>query len=218
MMMMMKSTYGPALSLIIVFVTGTVRGDRGDLASLPPVYSVANIASYLNQQRVKDDLNLTKQQDIAIQKIVLKSGQKMGQDAETIFKLSGPDKNAKIRALYSARADELFQALGQTLTPGQVKRLKQISLQHWGIVIFDHSEIRNALHLSEAQAANLKAIHKQIQDQLAKEVIAKRTSQREGQKQYMVLTHSIPDSVRAALTEEQRKTLQHLLGQPYSFE
>jgi hypothetical protein len=212
--MMMKSTYGLALSLII-FVTGTVRGD---LESLLPLHSVANIASYLNQQRVKDELNLTKQQDIAIQKIVAKAGQKMGQDAETIFKLSGPDKYAKVRALSTARADELFQSLGQTLTPGQVKRLKQISLQHWGIFLFDHPEIRNALHLNEAQVANLKAMHKQIQDQLAKEVIAKRMNQKEGQKQYMVLTHSIPDSVRAALTEEQRKKLQDLLGQPYSFE
>jgi hypothetical protein len=211
----MKATCRFALLLTFVFA-GAVRGDR-DLESVMPLYTTANIAAFLIKSDVKKELKITKQQEKAITAILAKSAEKTGQDASTIYKMSGPDKDVKVRALGTSRADELFQALGRTLSPGQVKRLRQLLLQHWGIALFDFPEIRDTLNLTQGQAATLKSIYERLRNEIAKKAADRRISREEAQKQYNLLSFSVPELVRAALNEEQKKKLQELLGEPYQF-
>ena len=83
----------------------------------------------------------------------------MSRDGLANSKLKGPERDAKMRALGAKRAEELFQTLGQVLNAEQMKRLKQIALQWWGMGLFDHPEIREQLHLSDSQAKALRATY-----------------------------------------------------------
>jgi hypothetical protein len=187
----MKATCRLALLAAMVVVTCA----RGDLASLLSLYSIANIAALLNDEKVKRELQITKQQEKAIQPLVAKSYQKLAQENVNLVRVSGSDKEARIRALHTARADELFVALGQ-----------------WGIVLFDHREIRDALQLSDEQVARLKAMHEKIRNDIAKHVMAGRITREQAHKQATALSRGIPDAVRSTLTNDQRQSYKTCSG------
>jgi hypothetical protein len=211
----MKVTYSSVVLLTLVFVTSA---GAGKLVDLTPPYKSVDIVMYLNDPKVKNELKITKKQEAAVEAIWTKLRGKFFQDNDKLLKMSGPDKDAKIRALTAARADELFKSLGQALTPGQVQRLKQILLQHWGVMALEHPEIRSALKIGDEQLATLKSIEEEICRELIADVRGGRISQQEAEKRYNKLSHTVPERVRAALTKEQRKKLHELLGEPYNFQ
>jgi hypothetical protein len=211
----MKSTSTSVVVLTLVITRGAFASD---LAALIPVYKPVDIVMLLNDQKVKTELKITRDQDRAVKACLAKCGEKQSRDPDTIYKMTGPNKEAKVRALTKQRAEEMFQSLGRVLSPGQVKRLKQIMVQQWGIVVFDHPGILEALKLNDGQAVRLKSIHEQMQREIIKNASDGRISRQDAQKQYNALSRGVPDRVRAALTEDQRTALNDLLGQPYSFQ
>jgi hypothetical protein len=91
------------------------------------------------------------------------------------------------------------------------QRLKQILLQTTGMYIIDHKESRDALNLNADQVAKLKATHRQLITDISGGGKAK-LSPTEVKKQGAALLKGVPDKVRAALSDQQRKKLQELMG------
>jgi Spy/CpxP family protein refolding chaperone len=171
--------------------------------------------------KVKKELNITKAQSAAIEKVFAKQRQREGGDADKIFKMKGPDKDAKVRAIFKSRGEEFLQALGQALSPGQIKRVKQIVCQQQGIVLFDHPDIQSAMNMSAAQATKLRAAYDQLKLDMQKDFIeqmrANKITREAANDRLNALTKGIPDGIRAQLTAQQRSILADLLGPPYPF-
>jgi hypothetical protein len=190
-----------------------------DVEDLIPLYSAPRIIGLLNDSKVKTELNLTKDQDKAVQAALKKFDKATAVDNDTIFKMKGTQKEkyAQIRTLGTKRGQELLQALGTVLDPNQVTRLKQLNLQRLAMSLFDHPEIREALTLGDKDVDALKATFQKLRDNVVIEVQAGRLSKQEGQKRWLALGNTVPDGVRAQLTAKQRQNLNQMLGEPFSW-
>jgi hypothetical protein len=208
----MRSACIPALVLTLVLVRA-VSADG--LADIIPLYSPGGIISILEDEKGKKALNIASYQEAGIKASLKDWSRKQHQDADTIYKMTGPDKEARVRALTERRASELIQSLSRVLSPQQLKRLKQILLQAWGIVLFEFPEIRDALKLSAREADRLTKIYEDMRNEIAKKVLDRKLTQEEGWKQYQGLSRGVPDRVRAALSDDQQRILDDLLGSPY---
>jgi hypothetical protein len=171
--------------------------------------------------KVKKELKITKQQSAAIEKVFAKQRERESGDDDKILKMKGPDRDAKIRAIFKARGEEFLQALKQALSPGQIKRVKQIVCQQHGIVLFSYPEIQSAMNMSPAQATELRAAYDKLkldmQKDLSGQMAANKITRAEANDRLNALVYGIPDAIRAELTAEQRAILADLLGPPYPF-
>jgi hypothetical protein len=204
------AAFGVVLTLVLVRAVAA-----GSISDTTPPYLPSNIASLLQDAKVRKALNIASYQEAGIKASLAKWS--LSRDVATITDMQGPDKDARARAYSARRADELFRSLGRVLSPGQLKRLKQIMLQQWGILVFDFAEIREALRLSAQGAETLHKIHEDEINELAMRVRDGKLSQLDGSKQYEALTRGVSARVRSALTEEQQQTLNDLLGAPHPF-
>jgi hypothetical protein len=206
----MKATF--ALVSSLAFATGAVADG---VENLIPLYNPYQMKWLLNDQNVKSELRISRDQEKGIQATLKKWDQLTSKDNDTKFKMTGPDKFAQTRALDTRRGEQLLQMLSSVLGTGQVNRLKQIVAQSLGMRLFNHPEIRDALGLSAAKVAELHAIYKQLRDQPAKDFLDKKISREEGQKRYSSIGNVVPEEVRAALSDQQRRTLEDILGPVY---
>lgn len=216
---MMRRRYGLCAGglLAALLMAGSVMG-AGKIEDLIPPYTTANITGLLNDEQAKKELKITKEQTTAITKILAKSREREGPDADKIFKIpEGPDKYPTIRALTKLRAEQLFQDLGQTLSATQVQRLRQIMLQGQGIYVIKHSEIRAQLKLSEADVTRLIALHEKLRKQIMEQHFAGKITLKDANEKLYAMSTGISDGVRAEMTEQQRKTVKEMLGEPYAF-
>jgi hypothetical protein len=131
------------------------------------------------------------------------------------MKGSNKERFAQTRALDTRRSEQLFEMLGSVLRPEQTKRLKQIMAQNLGMRLFDHPEVRDMLGLSAKNVEELDAIYKKLRDQPVRDFLDKKISREEGQKRHEALGSVVPEEVRAALSDSQRRMLEDLLGEPY---
>jgi hypothetical protein len=71
------------------------------------------------------------------------------------------------------------------------------------------------LGLSAKNVEELDAIYKKLRDQPVRDFLDKKISREEGQKRHEALGSVVPEEVRAALSDSQRRMLEDLLGEPY---
>jgi hypothetical protein len=211
----MKVTCTSVFALTVLLVGGAFANLLTETA---PPYRPFNIALLLNDPKAKTELRIAKTQEKGIAACLEEWRVKFRGDGDTINKMTGPDKDAKIRALTKRRSDEVLQSLGRVLSPSQLKRLKQILLQQWRVNLFDHPEIRQALALSDAQAARIHSTHEQIQLEIMKQLKEGRITPDDATRQTNALAKNVHPRVRGTLSEEQRQALDDLIRAPYRFE
>jgi hypothetical protein len=197
----------------MVLLTGIAPAENP--VPLGPLYHPTGIVVWLNDKKMLAEMRVTKQQE----KVLIASAWSWHKavEPEQLRKITGPDRDARIRALWMQKADEVFALAGKTLKPEQIKRLKQVLLQAHGISLFDHPEIRKALNLNEQQVKKLKAAYEEVKADMGAEITSGRFSRSEARKMYNAVVFSVPERVRELLTPEQRKKLKDLLGEPYAF-
>jgi hypothetical protein len=113
-----------------------------------------------------------------------------------------------------ANVDAMYEYLAGKLKPEQILRMKQLMRQESGMDIFEHKEIRDALNLKAAEIPKLRKIHDQLLKEISGGGNGKYTKEEVG-KRFGALLKGVPGKVRAALTEEQRKKLQELIGDQF---
>jgi hypothetical protein len=217
----MRHAWRTATVFLVAFLVPE-NASRGADRTIGALYSSNGMGFMLTlDAKVKKELKITKEQSVAIQKVFAKQRQREGGDADKIFKMKGPDKDAKVRALFKFRGEEFLQALRQALSPSQIKRLQQIICQQQGIVLFDYPEIQSALNISDDRATELRAMYEKMklamQMDFIEQMRAHKITREEANDRLNALTKGIPDGIRAQLSAEQRSALADLLGSPYPF-
>jgi hypothetical protein len=180
------------------------------------LYSAMGVMTNLADKRVRADLKLTPEQDKAVVANTT-GGWKWFKDVgpDELKKITGPDREAKIRARFTQQADDTFAAAGKVLKPGQIARLKQIMLQQRGITLFDYPEIRQDLKLDSTQVKRLRQADEKLRAEVGKDL--GKVSRAEANKKWNAVIFGVPDRVRAELTASQRGKLTELLGEPFAF-
>src|SRR5262245_39657670 len=121
-----------AQAILIASAVGLLLVGRARAQDYPvttsPLYTATGIATRIDNPKVRAELKLTPEQDKALKGRRLWT---MCDDvhAPELDKITGPDRAARVRALFTQRADAAFAAVGQVLRPEQIARLKQIALQ-----------------------------------------------------------------------------------------
>ena len=183
------------------------------------LYRAMGVMTRLMDKKVRVHLKLTPEQDRAVVAVV-NGGWEWFRDVkpEELAKITGPDREPKIRALFTQRADETFAAAGRVLKPGQIARLKQIMLQEYGITLFDYPEVRQALKLDVAQVRKLREAHEKLKAEAGAEITSGKLTRAEAQRKWNAVIFGVPDRLREVLTNDQRKKLAELVGDPYAFD
>jgi hypothetical protein len=197
------------LVLAVAFVSSAATADDSRL--LRPLYPYGIFPGLLTNPKVKAELKVTKGQEPEIEKSLKKW-------RAGFVKHTEPGKALDFRALQAlekANFDGMCELLARTLSPEQMRRMKQIILQESGMELFDHREIRDALNLKPDQVKRLKAIHGQLLKEISGGGGGKYSKEEVGRR-FGALMKGVPDRVRAALSEGQRKRLQELIGDQFA--
>lgn len=197
----------------LVSVDSLLADDEPKPAS--PLQTATGIATRLSNPKVRADLKLTAEQE----KEVLKNRWKWCKDitGQEIDAFAGPDQHAKCQALIAQRADEAYAAAGKVLSVEQIARLKQINLQSKGITMFDHPEIRKALHVDLDQWKKLREADKKVRAEVGAEISSLKMPLPEAHKKWNAVIFGVPDQVREVLSSDQRTKLAEMLGVTFKF-
>lgn len=206
--------FAPILSVLCV---AAGRADDYPVKS-DSLYHAMAVMTSLADKRVRADLKLTPEQDKSVVAVVTGRWEWFKDvSPDELRKITGPDRDARVRALFTQRADETFAAAGQVLKPEQITRLKQIMLREYGITLFDYPEVRQALKLDPAQVKALREAHEKLKAEVGKEVASGKMARAEANRKWNAVIFGVPDRVRDALTPAQRTKLVELIGDPFAF-
>jgi Spy/CpxP family protein refolding chaperone len=214
----------PWLTATVTLTALLLPATAARAADAPPgaLYDSNGIGFMLTlDAKIKKELKITKEQSAAVEKVFKKQQQREGGDGDKICKMKGPDKDAKVRALFKSRGEEFLRALPQALSAGQIKRVKQIVCQQKGITLLSYPEIQSDLNMSEARATQLRASYDKLKLDMQKDYIeqmrAGKITREQANDRLNGLVYGIPEAIRAQMTADQRSTLADLLGPPYPF-
>jgi hypothetical protein len=159
----------------------------------------------LRQKSVQQELKLTPD----VTKKIMEFTQKQHDAFLRVIKLGKEERGQKIKEL--AKKNEQF--LKDTLTPGQGKRLAQITLQMTGLHQLSRPEVAKVLELTREQEKKIKAIQEETRKKLAK--LIHDTSPEERKEQFEKLREETRKKVRALLTDAQKAKVKELVGEPF---
>ncbi len=156
----------------------------------------------LGQKSVQEELKLSEDQ---VQK-VKELSDKQRESFQGLRDLSQEDRRAKMQEM--AKAND--KALAEILKPGQLKRVKQISLQQQGAFALVNPEVAKALNISEEQKDKIREIQTKARDEsqgLGRD--------EEGAKKRQEIRKATNEKVMGVLTAEQKAKLKEMQGKPF---
>jgi Spy/CpxP family protein refolding chaperone len=160
----------------------------------------------LRQKSVQQELKLTPD----VTRKIMEFTNKQHDAFLAAMKLGKAEAREKLKAM----EEENQQFLKDTLTPGQDKRLIQITLQTTGLHQLSRPEVAKVLKLTKDQQQKFSAIQKAANEKLAKLLYA--TNPEERKERFAKLREETRKEVRALLTAEQKATVDELVGAPFN--
>jgi hypothetical protein len=203
-------------------IAGPARAHDADRQSL---YSSINLLTFFDKEH-SAALKITPTQERALkatedrrQKLWQKFVEQMGKIRSS--KMPKAEADAKERALDTKLVDDLVKVYGETLSASQVKRMKQIVLQIRGMEVFDYPEVREALKIGDKEVRKLRDAYdkmaREMVEVLKANVAAKRMTSEEAARIAWSMRVSVPEKVRESLNEDQKKVLEDLLGEKFTY-
>jgi hypothetical protein len=222
----MPMKFAPAVIFASALTALTAGRSPADDVQRNPPYGPVTVSLFMTDKDRKSELRITAEQEKALQATEEKRNKiflSYNEECVKVFqsKLAEGQKTAKVRALDMKAADDLFKVYGEVLRPAQVKRMKQIVLQHHGIGVFDLPEVRDALKISDKEVKALRAAHYklagEVNTELSKRISAKTITAQEAARMASSMTIGVPDQVRALLSKEQQKAFDELHGEKFNY-
>jgi len=135
------------------------------------------------------------------------------ENKDDLAKLRDRNTPQEERAVISKKVNEAYtKSLKDILSSDQMKRLEQINHQQQGVRLFANEEVQKALKLTDEQKDKLKTIG----EDLRKETADLRPGQNPDDRTKMATARKeAMTKAKDALTPEQKKTLDELLGKPF---
>jgi hypothetical protein len=160
----------------------------------------------LRQKSVQEELKLTPD----VTKKIMEFTHKQHDAFLETCKLSKQEAKVKINEM----EQENRKFLKDTLTPAQDKRLIQITLQMTGLHQLSRPEVARVLKLTQDQKQKFQAIQKEVHKKLEK--LLYDASPEERKEHFAKLRDETRKQVRAILTDEQKATVEELVGAPFN--
>jgi hypothetical protein len=194
--------WAPALAVLAVW-TGTARPDD----EIVPEGTTIQLL-LLRQKSVQQELKLSPE----VVKKILDFDDKEDEAYKKALKLGDKERQEKFDEL--EKANKKF--LEDNLTAEQRKRLEQITLQVSGLHQLNRPEVAKELKLTDEQqrkfAEMLKAARKELSDLI-------NSKKKEGRNEKLAkLREEIDKKIEDALTDEQKKRVRELVGEPFKGE
>jgi len=144
----------------------------------------------------------------------------MGGDIAALLRNPSVKKELKLEDEQLAKLPEAqLKALADVLTPQQLKRLKEISLQLKGPRAFLEADVQKTLNLSTGQIDNIKTIQKDAGEE-RKEIFAmmKEGQFAEAQKKMQELNKDIQTKTMKVLNADQKKQWKNMTGPEFKMQ
>ena len=162
----------------------------------------------LRQKSVQQELKVSPELAKKVADFTNKQGEAFGE----ALKLGAEERRQKLMEL----AKENKQFLDDNLSPGQRKRLLEITLQVTGLHELNRPEVAKALNLTEEQQQKFKELQTEHRKQLVEIFQSK---ERESRTEKLAkLREDTRTKVRALLTDEQKDKVRELVGEPFKGE
>ena len=174
-------------------------------------------AMLIRHEGVQAELKITAEQNEKIKELTRKARENHQADFDELEKLEGEKRSLKKRDLSKTIIEEVSKNLPAALTPEQMKRLRQISLQQSGIQAFADPQVQKELGLSPEQQKQVRAIMEATQKEYLK---IRQTTQEDfegSKKKDHELRERTMKQAEAVLTDAQRKAWRQMLGAPFDF-
>jgi len=165
---------------------------------------------------VQKEIKLSDEEIIKAKEIIRAIRMKHRPDMEECRKLPAPAGSAKLREVMNALSGETLEKVTAILQPEQVKRLKQINLQHEGLRAFAKADIIKELSLTETQKQEIKKIQEGL-DQESEQAFQAGTRGNYQEALARLAKHrreAVQKAVKQ-LTPEQTRVWKNVSGEPF---
>jgi hypothetical protein len=212
----------PIAASLTLSICGLAPASDAESRSL---YSAIGLIIFFNKEH-SEELKITPAQEKALkaseerrQKLWRKYAEECGKITKA--KMPKAEANAKFRALETQLVEDVLKVYAETLSASQIKRMKQIELQVRGMEVFDFPEVREALKIGDKEVRTLRDAYdkmaRELVEVLKANVAAKRMTNEVAARIAIRMTFSVPEKVRESLNEEQKKVLEDLLGEKFTY-
>jgi hypothetical protein len=183
--------------------------------TIPARETHVNTPPLILNKGVQKELKLTEDQCKQVEQIAKKVRAKMEKDLAQLEDLEGLEMRKKSKELRENYRKEFPKHLAEVLTPQQLARLKQISLQSVGIKAFVDPDVEKALDLTSDQKKQLKdldeATHKGTFDVYLK--FGQNT--KEAREKIEALNKESVAKAVSLLTDKQKQAWKDLVKEPF---
>jgi hypothetical protein len=206
----------PAALAVLAVLAAAVppAGARAQANPSLPVPGVQQVALLLNPG-VQKELKLEPGQAEGAKALAGRVQAKMVDGAKALQGLEIADRVRKLEEVNKGLKDETNAGLVALLKDGQLRRLRQLSLQDRAGLAFGDTEVQDALKMSDAQRARVQSFVNQTFDQMRAVMQASTGNTREAIDKAQVLRQRLGERVVSELTDDQKKAWNELLGAPF---
>jgi serine/threonine-protein kinase len=180
-------------------------------ARFPPPGFNAVSWSLLSQQDVRDELDMKDDQWARVQAARARTREPLKADEDRLRdpKTTTEDGLAIVKRGFEADA----HALADTLTPAQLKRLRQVHLHQQGVHALADAEVEAAIGLSDPQKDRVRVVREELTTGLQRLHTLDPGVTREAKERD--LPQQALNKGLAILTDEQKKAWKNLVGEPF---
>ena len=177
--------------------------------------NTATLCMFVSDEKIHKELVLDEKQVRELAVLVATTRDRMKATSESVSAETSRKARRDAPEIEKTFTKETGKAIAEVLTPKQLARLKQISLQAGTVSAFLDPSVKAALKLDEEQVRDLQAIHDEARRTIQREVRAGKLRRGEIQKRALVLREEGRAKALARLTADQKAIWDGLLGAPY---
>ncbi|WP_422925136.1 hypothetical protein [Singulisphaera sp. PoT] len=171
-------------------------------------------ANLIRNSGVQKELKLSDEATEKVKTLADDMGKKM---MEKFQDLSQDERREKGMAIAKEINDETKAALKGILSPEQLTRLEQISIQTRGLEAFSDEQVVSKLKLTDDQKSKIKEIGEDVRSSM-QDLRSSFQDDREGaMKKMTALRKESFEKATALLTDDQKKAWKELTGEPFDY-
>jgi hypothetical protein len=177
-------------------------------------------ATLVQNPAVRQELQLTDEQITKVATIPSEIRLHLFPEHEKLKDLPPNEREPRRKELMAKAVETGAEELAKVLTPGQMKRLKQIALQQSDVYAFSEVEVVRTLRLTAAQQDKIKT----ITDEGAKKLRELLAGVEEGAPIQAIRARTAPlrkqivDQAVAVLSDKQKRLWREMTGEPFDFQ
>ena len=172
-------------------------------------------AGLIANKDVQKELKLTDEQTAKAEAAARVVREKHHGDFAKLDDLDAQERFEKTAEIVRTMTGETNKALADVLKPEQMKRYRQIQLQHLGLMAFTEPDVRSKLKLTDAQVGRIGRINADSQSQRRELAQGGGGNREEMRKKAATLGKEGMDKALAVLSADQKQAWKDMTGEPF---